>query len=130
MSKTATDILTEFYAAYAKHDYDGMMAVLGDDVVWYVSESLPYGGRVAGSENVLAYFKALPQYVEQGSMDGLQMLDSGDHVVVTGLWSSRANTGVPFQSKFANIYEIHDGKIVSVDTFSDSATILKAFERG
>jgi ketosteroid isomerase-like protein len=128
VSKTATDVLNEFYAAYAEHDYDGMMALLGDDIVWNVSETLPYGGRVAGSADVLEYFKALPRYVDQGSMESLQMLDSGDHVVVTGLWSSRASTGVPFQSKFANIYEMRDGKIVSVETFSDTAKILAAFE--
>ena len=115
------------YAAFEQKDDEALLDTLSPEVEWYVPEILPYGGTFHGVEQVREYLDALSGFVERGHLDTVRMIDAGDHVVVLGHWSSRTVSGGAFDSRFANIFEVRDGKIVRLDSYVDTARVLHAF---
>lgn len=115
------------FAAFEQEDDEALLDTLSADVEWYVPEVLPYGGTFHGVEQVREYLDSLSSYVERGTLDTLRMIDAGDHVVVLGHWSSRTADGEAFDSRFASIFEVRDGKIVRLDSHLDTARVLDAF---
>jgi len=122
-------VVRRLYEAFEQGDDEALLDTLGLDVEWYVPDTLPYGGTFHGVEQVRDYLAALPSFVERGNLDTIRMIDAGNHVVVVGRWSSRTAGGVKFDSRFANIFEVRDGKIVRLDSFLDSARVLRAFQK-
>jgi uncharacterized protein len=126
MAGTATDIVNEFYAAYGAGDYNRVDELLAPDIEWTMPSSVPYGGRFTGPDGVRAYLAQLSQYVEKGSLEGMEMFDSGEHLVVTGIWRSRATSGREFETRFANVFAVEDGRIASLQGSHDTAAVLEA----
>jgi uncharacterized protein len=116
------------YAAFEQEDDEALLETLSPEVEWYVPDVLPYGGTFHGVEQVRDYLDSLSSFVERGTLDSIRMIDAGDHVVVLGHWSSRTASGTEFDSRFANIFELRDGKIARLDTHLDTARVLHAFE--
>jgi uncharacterized protein len=114
-------------AAFEQEDDEALLDTLSAEVEWYVPDVLPYGGTFHGVEQVRDYLESLSRFVERGTLDTLRMIDAGDHVVVLGHWSSRTAQGEAFDSRFADIFEVRDGKIVRLDSHFDTARILDAF---
>jgi uncharacterized protein len=102
------------YAAFEQEDDEALLETLSPEVEWYVPDVLPYGGTFHGVEQVRDYLDSLSSFVERGTLDSIRMIDAGDHVVVLGHWSSRTASGTEFDSRFANIFEVRDGKIARV----------------
>jgi ketosteroid isomerase-like protein len=116
------------YAAFEQQDDEALLDSLGPDVEWYIPDVLPYGGTFHGVEQVREYLHRLSSFVERGRLDTVRMLDAVTHVVVLGHWSSRTIGGEEFDSRFANVFEVRDGKIVRLDSYPDTARILHAFQ--
>jgi ketosteroid isomerase-like protein len=114
-------------AAFEQEDDEALLDTLSAEVEWYVPDVLPYGGTFHGVEQVRNYLESLSSFVERGTLDTLRMIDAGDHVVVLGHWSSRTVQGEVFDSRFASIFEVRDGKIVRLDSHLDTARVLDAF---
>jgi len=129
MTGTATDIVNRFYAAYGAGDYEQVAELLAPDIEWTMPSSVPYGGRFVGPDGVRAYLDQLSNYVEKGSLEDMEMYDSGDHLVVTGTWRSRGKSGGEFETRFANVFAIQDGRIASLRGSHDTATVLQALNR-
>jgi uncharacterized protein len=115
------------FAAFEQEDDEALLDTLSAEVEWYVPDVLPYGGTFHGVEQVRDYLESLSRFVERGTLDTLRMIDAGDHVVVLGHWSSRTAQGEAFDSRFADIFEVRDGKIVRFDSHLDTARVLDAF---
>jgi ketosteroid isomerase-like protein len=118
----------KLFAAFEQEDDEALLDTLSADVEWYVPEVLPYGGTFHGVEQVREYLDSLSSFVERGTLDTLRMIDAGDHVVVLGHWSSRTVEGEAFDSRFASIFEVREGKIVRFDSHLDTARLLDAFQ--
>jgi ketosteroid isomerase-like protein len=112
--------------AFEHEDDEALLDTLSPEVEWYVPEVLPYGGTFHGVEQVREYLGSFSSFVERGTFDTLRMIDAGDHVVVLGRWSSRTAQGEAFDSRFASIFEVRDGKIVRLDSHLDTARVLNA----
>jgi ketosteroid isomerase-like protein len=117
-------------AAFEQEDDEALLDTLSPEVEWYVPENLPYGGTFHGVEQVREYLESLSSFVERGTLDTVRMIDASDHVVVLGHWSSQTARGEVFDSRFANIFEVREGKIVRLDSHFDTARILDAFQDG
>jgi ketosteroid isomerase-like protein len=129
MSGTATEVVNRFYEAYGAGDYEALTSLMSPDIEWLMPSSVPYGGRFEGPDAVLQYLHNLSNYVEKGTLEVLEMLDSGEHLVVTGIWRSRAKSGGEFETRFANVFRIAEGRIASLHGNHDTATVLAAFKK-
>jgi ketosteroid isomerase-like protein len=116
------------FAAFEQGDDEALLDTLSAEVEWYVPDVLPYGGTFHGVEQVRDYLELLSSFVERGTLDTVRMIEAGDHVVVLGHWSSHTANGESFDSRFASILEVRDGKIVRLDSHLDTARILDAFQ--
>jgi ketosteroid isomerase-like protein len=114
--------------AFEQEDDEALLDTLSAEAEWYVPDVLPYGGTFHGVEQVRDYLHSLSSFVERGTHDTVRMIDSGDHVVVLGNWSSHTADGQPFHSRFASIFEVRDGEIVRLDSYLDTARVLDAFQ--
>lgn len=116
------------YEAFEQGNDEALLETLSAEVEWYVPDVLPFGGTFHGMEQVRDYLDSLSRFVERGAVDTVRMIDAGDHVVVLGHWSSRTADGESFESRFASIFEVRDGKIVRLDSHLDTARVLQAFQ--
>ena len=116
------------YEAFEHGNDEALLETLSAEVEWYVPDVLPFGGTYHGVEQVRDYLDSLSSFVGRGTLDTVRMIDAGDHVVVLGHWSSRTADGEAFESRFANIFEVRDGKIVRLDSHLDTARVLHAFQ--
>jgi len=53
------DAIKAFFAAYAKHDLDGIASVLDEDVAWTIPGRHPLSGTKHGIREVVAFFEQL-----------------------------------------------------------------------
>lgn len=128
MSNDHVAAARRLFEAFEQEDDEALLDTLSAEVEWYVPEVLPYGGTFHGVEQVREYLDSLSSFVERGTFDTLRMIDAGDHVVVLGHWSSRTAQGEAFDSRFASIFEVRDGKIIRLDSHLDTARVLHAFQ--
>ena len=129
MSDDNVHAVRRLYEAFEQGDDETVLDTLGADVEWYVPDALPYGGTFHGVEQVRDHLISLSRIVERGSFDTVRMIDAGNHVVVLGHWSSRTAGGEEFDSRFASIFEVRDGKIISFDSHLDTARVWQAFRK-
>jgi ketosteroid isomerase-like protein len=114
-------------AAFEQEDDEALLDTLSPEVEWHVPEVLPYGGTFHGVEQVRDYLESLQNFVERGTLDTVRTIDAGDHIVMSGHWNSRTADGDAFDTRFASIFEVRDGKIVRLDAHLDTARVLDAF---
>jgi ketosteroid isomerase-like protein len=56
-----------------------------------------------------------------------QLIDAGNQVLVIAEWRGRGKTsGVLTKWRFGAVYTVRDGKVISIDSYSDPADALKA----
>lgn len=120
--------IRRLYEAFELEDDEALLDTLSPEVEWYLPDAMPYGGTFHGVEQVRDYLDALSSFVERGNLDTVRMIDAGNHMVVLGHWSSRTVAGEHFDSRFASIFEVRDGKVVRLDSYLDTARVLHAFE--
>jgi hypothetical protein len=83
-------------------------------------DSLPNGGLVSGRDAVLENFKEIPSYWSSFSVEPLEYIDAGEHVVVTGM-PRATGPGGSFESRYLHLFTLSGGKVVRGESIGDSA---------
>ena len=99
------------------------------EVEWHVPDTLPGGGDLAGTMEVLEFLDAMSGLWDDAYPDPEEFLPSGDKLVVLGTWRARArSTGVRVEVPFAHIQQFRDGKLVYFRNYLDAAKALQSLE--
>ena len=111
------------YEAFARHDLDGALAMMDDDIVWHQAQGLPHGGTYHGlatvRENVFA--PLAESWWEEFAAAPEEIIGLGDDVVVLGRYTARAKaTGNPLDVPFCHVWRFRDGKAVRFHQFVDT----------
>jgi uncharacterized protein len=67
------------------------------------------------------------QHVKFSAFDPKEFVASGDKVVALGHYTATTPTGGSFDSDFAMVFTLRNGKVVRFQEFSDSAAINAAY---
>jgi uncharacterized protein len=85
------------------------------------------GGVYRGHGDIRRWLKDLETDWEFFEVYYEKLRDLGDRVLVSGHWRARGRaSGVDVENPGTYLYEIQDGKVVSMRTFTDRAEALEA----
>ncbi|HET9530805.1 MAG TPA: nuclear transport factor 2 family protein [Blastocatellia bacterium] len=118
------------YDAFAKGDIPVVIGFLSPDIDWTEAEGFPYGGTYRGPDAVLeGVFMRLGTEWEGFAAVPDEFIDGGDTVVVLGRYSGKYKaTGKSFQSDFAHVWKVREGKAVRFVQYTDTLLVHRALQ--
>ncbi|HSK40290.1 MAG TPA: nuclear transport factor 2 family protein [Arenibaculum sp.] len=137
LSGSAEDTLSIVQQAFqcvAARDTDGLLALVADDVAWLPPDRvghLSWGGRFSGRAEVARWIDAVKEALEELVLVPHDFLVADDTVVVLGRETARVRaTGAGYDTDFAHVIRVRDGRIISFRGFHDTAAVLAAAGAG
>ena len=117
---TNTAVVESAYAAFARGDIAGVLALVADDVDWSSPGTLPQGGHFHGKDGVGEFFQgvgagwsALDLVIERVSEGG-----SGQVIGIVRADGTRRD-GRPSGYGATHVFDVLDGKIVRFREYTD-----------
>ena len=111
----ALAVVQSAYAAFNRGDIPAVLDVIADDVEWKFigSKGLPYTGTFRGKDEVAKFFASIPEVEDLLVFEPRESIPAGDKVAVLGWERSQVRLGGKvFESEWAHIFTIRDGRIV------------------
>ncbi len=128
-----TQLVQQSYRNFQNGDVQSVLGSLSEDIEWVVPqiEGVPIGGTYRGIEEVGQFFSGLGDAQEPRQFEPREFVSEGETVVALGHYAWHVNsTGREWESDFAHVFIVRDGKIARFQEFTDSAAIDAAFRRG
>lgn len=127
---TAYDVVKAHYAANDRHDLDGMLAPLADNVRWTEMEGFPCAGTYIGPDAVRTnVFERLAAEWDGYTAAITELLDAGDTVIGIGTYSgTHKKTGKSFSARVAHVWRVDGEKVVAFEQFTDTLLVARASE--
>ena len=86
------------------------------------------GGTHHGIEEVGRFFPSLGDAQEARQFEPREFVAQGDRVVALGHYAWHVkSTGKGWESDFAHVFSVRDGKLTSFQEYADTAAIAEAF---
>jgi len=124
-------VVQEAYAAFKRRDIQGVLSKITDDVAWFVpgpKDAVPIVGQRHGRQGVAEFFSKLAELQEAEEFEPREFVAQGNRVVVLGhyRWRVRA-TSRSFDSDFAHVFTIRNGKIAGFHEYYDTHAAVAAY---
>jgi ketosteroid isomerase-like protein len=125
MSQENVNVVRDSYEAFARGDFAAVLGAMDAAIEWVDQDSLPWGGSHRGHEEFGNHMQAFAGNFEEFRIEPREYLDAGDRVVVIGTFAGRAGAG-EFDAGTVWVWQLRDGKAVRVDSYTDTAAVLRA----
>jgi uncharacterized protein len=127
MSQENVEIVRRVFDAFNKRDTPAFLELLDPDVEWVPILAVLEGRVYRGHEEVRGWIKELATDWEFFEVEYEELREVGGRVMVCGHWHARGRaSGVELENPGTYLYEIKDGKVVSMRTFTDRDAALEA----
>lgn len=120
----ALKIIQQAYEAFGRRDIPALLNLVADQVDWEFvgSASLAYAGRRQNKNEVASFFSALEKADDTLAFEPREFIDAGDNVTVLGWVKGIArDTKIPFETQWAHVFTVSDGKIARWRGFANTA---------
>jgi len=118
------------YAAFGRGDVPFILAHLDESIVWTStcsSGAIPWGGIRNGRPGAMSFFQALADNLDFELFEPRQLAADGELLFVHGRTVAKArSTGRKFDSEWAHLFSIGDGRVKRFQEFYDTDAILAA----
>jgi ketosteroid isomerase-like protein len=119
LSQADVELVRTLYDAFESKDLDGVVELLGDDMVAHVAPGVPWSGSYYGPEGFRRFLEIIDEYVEL-SIETDSLIDTGPVVAQVGRSTGYARTtGTRFSFDEIHFWEVKDGKIVAFRNYSN-----------
>jgi ketosteroid isomerase-like protein len=125
MSAQNTDTVRASYDAYARGDFPAVLATMDEAIEWVDQDSLPWGGAHRGHQEFGNHMQSFAEHFDEVRIEPREFIDAGDRVLVTGRLAGRTPQR-QFDVPSIWVWQLRDGKATRVDTYTDTAAVLKA----
>src|SRR5688572_24706942 len=129
-----TQIVKDAYAAFGRGDVQGILDRLDDGVVWqavYGADShVPTAGTRRGKAQVAEFFRQVAENETFSVFAPKEFIATGDKVVALGHYTATTAAGKAFDSDFAMVFTLRNGKVIEFQEFTDSAAVNAAHAVG
>lgn len=119
------------YAAFKRGDIAGLLNTLADDVGWFLpgpKDIIPVLGQRRGRQQVAEFFSKLAELQESEQFEPREFIAQGDTVVVLGHYRWRVkSTKRVFESDWAHVFTIRNGKITNFHEYFDTDAAVAAY---
>lgn len=122
------DLVRATYEGKSEDNGRNLLAALAPDATWTEAEGFPYAGIYVGPQAIVAgVFHRLATEWTGYRAEVHTYLEDGDRVAAFGVYSGVYNaTGKAMRAAFAHLYQLRDGKIVSMMQYVDTLVVSKA----
>lgn len=130
MSSENVDVVRRSYAAFNSGDWDGALESSHPEIEWRLQGELGFDvrGPVRGREALKVFWADFFDIWDDYTMEPLDFIEApGGVVVVTVRFTARGQgSSVPIDLTYFHVYHLIDGKVVSVDLYTDRREALEA----
>jgi len=127
-----TKVVQDAYAAFAKGDIQTVLTFIAEDVVWtgvYGGRShIPMAGERHGKAAVVEFLKQVGENIQFSRFEPKEFVATGDKVVALGHYTGTTPVKKEFDSDFAMVFTLRDGKVTRFQEFCDSAALNAAYQ--
>jgi ketosteroid isomerase-like protein len=129
-----TKVVQDAYAAFGRGDIATLLSHMTDDVEWRpvigTAAHVPFSGARKGKPSVAEFFKIVAETEDFEQFEPREFIAQGDTVVAVGHYRAVTKaTGKRFDSDFAMVFTLTNGKVSAFREFTDSAAVNAAFIR-
>jgi uncharacterized protein len=129
-----TKVVQDAYAAFARNDIQTLLTYLADDIVWIgvygAASHVPTSGQRRGKAAVAEFFKQVAENANFSRFEPKEFVATGDTVVALGHYTATTPIKKSFDSDFAMVFTLRDGKVTRFQEFCNSAAINAAYAVG
>ena len=126
-----TKVVQEAYAAFGRGDVPAILDRLDDGVAWQgvygATSNVPMAGDRRGKTAVAEFFKLVATHVNFSRFEPKEFVASGDKVVTLGHYTAKTSANKEFDSDFAMVFTLRDGKVTKFQEFMNTAALNAAF---
>jgi ketosteroid isomerase-like protein len=127
MSEENVEIVRRVFDAFNRRDIAAFLELLDPDVEWVPILAVLEGRVYRGHGDIRRWIDDLATDWEFFEVCYEDLRDLGDRVLVSGHWRARGRaSGVELENPGTYLYEIKNGRVVSMRTFTDRAEALGA----
>jgi ketosteroid isomerase-like protein len=134
MSQQNVELVQAAYAAFARHDTEGLFRIFDPNIVFNLAENSPYdaGRPLLGQQEIAEkLFARIPQDTDHFAIVTEAFHDAGDVVVVQGRYKGRnRNTGLDLDVQLCHIWTVQNGRLTRMDQYLDTLRSSQVFGRG
>lgn len=130
MTLSALDSAKNIYATILAGDFDGLYDLMDKNCVieFYGPNTIPYAGIYKGRDICMKFFGHVQNDVIIHEFSQNEFIANDKQVAVVGHLKLTAKiTGRVYDTEYAHILDIIDGKWVRFRDFADTATVAHAF---
>lgn len=124
-------VVQDLYAAFGRGDMPALLDLLAADVDWHFvgrPEDVPFAGHFHGQTAMVDFFTIVGTQCEVHEFGPYEVIDAGDHVVSLGRERVTVrSTGCTFETDWAHLFTIRNGKIQRLREYYDTAAMAQAF---
>jgi len=129
MSDEKIDVVRRVYDAMKNRDADAMRELFAEDVHFWQTPLLPWGGEYEGRDGAFTFFLTLVEHIDS-QVTTENLFAAGDHVVQTGRTRGTVvANGATFDVPEAHVWEVRDGRVVGFRAYIDTPAMLEALGR-
>jgi hypothetical protein len=122
-------VVRQIYACFKNRDLKGLMGLFSPDIELMQSDEVPWGGIHNGHDGARESFGKLVDTINSTLVID-RFIDAGDHVAAIGRTQGTVNaTGARYDVPIAHVWELDQGKVVSVQFFIDNPTMMAALAK-
>jgi ketosteroid isomerase-like protein len=113
--------------AFNGRDLDALVALAGPDFEYDWTRSMgPLAGVYRGPEGFMEFVHEQWSMFDEFSVEGLEYIPRGNHVVVPTKVRATGRSGVPVSAMSAHLYTFENGRIVRITLFQERGEALAA----
>jgi ketosteroid isomerase-like protein len=120
----ALNIIQQAYQAFGRRDIPALLNLVADQVDWEFvgSADLAYARRRQNKNEVASFFSELEKADDILAFEPREFIEAGDNVTVLGWTKGIAReTKTPFETEWAHVFTVRDGKVVRWRGFANTA---------
>jgi len=126
-----TKVVQEAYAAFGRGDVQSILDRLDDGIVWQgvygAASNVPMAGERRGKPAVAEFFKLVATHVNFSRFEPKEFVATGDKVVTLGHYTAKTSANKEFDSDFAMVFTMRNGKVTKFQEFLNTAALNAAF---
>jgi ketosteroid isomerase-like protein len=124
-------VVEQLYAAFGRGDMPTILGLLDEQVDWLFvgrAEDVPFAGQRHGHQGMIEFFTIVGQTAEVHEFGPREIMAFDDKVLVLGHERVRVRaTDRFFETDWAHLFTIQDGKITRLREYYDTAAIAAAY---
>jgi ketosteroid isomerase-like protein len=105
------DVIDRFNDVFNKHDIDGIMALMTDDVVFENTSPRPDGERYEGQQEVRGFWEAFFSGSPSARFEAEDIFAAGDRCAVRWVYHWVDGEDKPGHVRGVDVFRVRDGKV-------------------